>query len=274
MASFSTNFPFAYHVLPLHALKSVVASGQLLSKNDREQAGLAIQRATTAAVDRVLGLAGFVHFYLPETQGISFNDLSILNAQLGRSIAPPFPHVVLVIPTNTLTDDVCTICNFNAAVSRPAYRGVRGGNHARGTAAEIILGHWQGFKQDDPGAERMRRSFWHDEIAVPLLSRNQITQHPSNVGYNAPHNTAELLLSSPFVLETPTFYCFSKWDRDSVAKIPANEFAIQSSDPNPFGWYAEQDRVTPAIRQQIYEYFDELNRQMPEFNFDMHRPMA
>src|SRR5689334_20308951 len=160
MASFSSQFPWAYHVFPLHAARGVWANG-LLSKATLQAQGLGLRRQTTHAVDIALGFGGMIHFYLPELPTVDVRTLPILRAQIGEAAAPPFPHVVLVISTKPLRDDDCTICNFNIAVSRPAYDGVRGGNHARGMAPENILAHWQGFRRDNPSAERRRLCEWN-----------------------------------------------------------------------------------------------------------------
>lgn len=122
--SFSDDYPFAYHVLPLHALKLIASSGRLLSKADLRAGRIGLRRTSTANVDEALGLSHFVHFYLPKDKNLRFDLLPILKTQLKASAVPPFPHTVLVIPASSLSDAQCGICNFNAAVSRPAYGAV------------------------------------------------------------------------------------------------------------------------------------------------------
>src|SRR5262245_22496013 len=152
MASFSPWFRYAYHVVPLHVLKLVGKEGALLSKA-RHQEGARVRRGTTAGVDEALGFSDYVHFYLPRRTAESFSGLPILETQIGKSVVPPFPHAVIVVDTQALSDEECTVCNFNIAVSRPAYGNVQGGNHARGTNPALILKHWQGFRASNPSPE-------------------------------------------------------------------------------------------------------------------------
>jgi hypothetical protein len=130
MAVFSDRFPWAYHVFPLHAAAGVVERG-LRSKQALNADGVAMRRATTHAVDSALGFGDFIHFYLPEVQ-------EPLKAQIGEKDSAPFPHAVVALDTRSLSDAECTVCNFNVAVSRPAYGTVRGGNHARGIERDRV----------------------------------------------------------------------------------------------------------------------------------------
>lgn len=125
MASFSGKYPVAVHVLPLTALKQVLARGGLLAKSEIP---VCQQRRTTRGVDVALGFTDVVHCYL-SARPENWLTLPILAAQLGPSCDPPFPHVALTLPTSSLTDDECTICLWNIAVSRPQVKDhCRGGN--------------------------------------------------------------------------------------------------------------------------------------------------
>jgi hypothetical protein len=271
-ASFSTDFPHAYHVLPLHALKSIAASRRLLAKSDLSAAHIDIRRSSTADVDEALGLSRFIHFYLPKNPNLIFDSLSILQTQLKQSPVPPFPHVVMVVPTCDLADWECGICNFNAAVSRPAYGQVRGGNHARGMTPQNILEHWNGFRNDNPDHERRRRSYWHDGIAVPLLLSSQITLEPSSVGFRT--QSPELLLQSPFeILDSIELFVFSQADLDSVALLP-HGFSAHYRRCEQFAWYAEEDRVAPNVRLAINQYFQSYDASLPRLDYDRLRPSS
>jgi len=269
-ASFSGDFPYAYHVLPLHAFKSIAASRTLLSKSDLQTASVEIKRSSTANVDNALGLSQFIHFYLPRNLNLSFDSLSILKTQMKESLVSPFPHIVMVIPTSELTDWQCGICNFNTAVSRPAYGQVRGGNHARGMAPQNIVKHWLGFKRDTPDRDRCRRSYWHDGIAVPVLLRHQITQEPSSVGFRT--KSAELLLRSPFEIQQPVqVFAFSNADCESLSLLN-HGFAVHLNECEQFAWYAEGDRVEPQLREAINQYFQSDDGQLPQLDYDGLRP--
>ena len=62
MASFSHEYPIAFHVLPLHAAKGLWKLKALLSAEHRRDIGLRLSRRTTSAVDRILGFGTHVHF--------------------------------------------------------------------------------------------------------------------------------------------------------------------------------------------------------------------
>jgi len=266
-ASFSGDHPYAYHVLPLHALKLIASSGRLLSKTDLRASGINLRRSSTADVDEALGLAHFIHFYLPKEKQLCFDRLPILGTQLKQSAVPPFPHTVLVIPTSCMSDSQCGICNFNAAVSRPAYRTVKGGNHTRGMLPENILRHWQGFRADTPDLKRIRFSHWHEGIAVPLLLGHQITLNQSRVG-NKP-KAAELLLRSPFEIPgSAKLFVFSDADLASVRLLNLG-FEVQVHRGVRFDWYGGQD---VGHRAKIDKYFRSEDGQLPDLNFDLLRP--
>jgi hypothetical protein len=272
MASFSRWFRYAYHVIPLHILKLVGKEGGLLSKA-RHQEGAKVRRCTTAGVDEALGFSDYVHLYLPRRTTVSFSGLPILDTQLGESIVPPFPHAVVVVPTEALSDEECTVCNFNIAVSRPAYGEVRGGNHARGTDPTLVLQHWQGFRASNPSLDRMRRSFWHDGLAVPVLAGKQITDSPRSVGFGS--DMPELLLRSRYNLRpSDTLYLFSDFDLASVRKL-VDAPKHQVAEASPFEWYAAQDRVGAEMRRRIEDYFEEPDSSCPDdLNFDRLRPRS
>lgn len=254
MASFTKTHRFAYHVVPLHALKPVWESKALLSKR-HAQRKISLSRRTTAAIDAALGFEDYVHFYLPKGQTLDFSKLSILSAQIGESLAPAFPHVVLVIDTSRLTDHACTVCNFNVAVSRPSYGEVKPGNHARGTSAEKILKHWHGFRAGSPDAVQLRYGEWVDGLEVPVLTSESIAQNPQFVGMGSKSKVVELLIRNQYDLhEDDRFYCFSAFDLNSVSVMPASP-QLKLAPSNPFLWYASEDRVAPKDRRAIEQYF-------------------
>jgi hypothetical protein len=193
-----------------------------------------------------------------------------LNTQLKASAIPPFPHTVIVIPTSSLSDSQCGICNFNAAVSRPAYGTVRGGNHKRGTSPVHILRHWQEFRADAPDPKRLRFSHWHKGIAVPLLLGHQITLTPLRVGYKT--RAAELLLKSPFEIpRLAKLFVFSDADLASVRLLNLG-FEVQVHRSEPFEWYCGQARIEAALRATINNYFHDEDGPLPNLDFDRLRP--
>lgn len=266
MASFTRTHRFAYHVVPLQALRPIWESKVLLSKANPRRS-ISLKRRTTASVDAALGFERFVHFYLPKGGTIDFSKLSILSAQIGESVVPAFPHVVLVVDTGHLADQDCTVCNFNIAVSRPAYKGVGdkgvgGGNHSRGTSPEKIRDHWRGFRAGSPKPVRLRYGEWVDGLEVPVLSSEVIARSPQHVGHGTKKKVAELLIRDQYDLnEADRFYCFSEFDLKSVARMP-DPPPIELAASRPFEWYAREDRVTPEDRRAIEQY---LTGRTPDF---------
>ena len=125
-----------------------------------------------------------------------------------------------------------------------------------------------GFKADTPNAERLRYSYWHDGIAVPLLRGNQITNAPSRVGYGT-KKVCELLLEGSFEIpQSSKVYVFSNADSASLGllqhKIPVHQI-------DTFDWYGDQDRVETRLREVINAYFRATNGQLPELDYDQRR---
>jgi hypothetical protein len=215
MASFSSKYPVAVHVLPLPALKQVLARGALLAKSEIP---VCQQRRSTRGVDSALGFTGVVHLYLsafPENG----SALPILAAQIGPSRDPPFPHVVLALPTRTLTDDECAICLWNIAVSRPRVANLcEGGNWARGTAPERIAEVWQRFRATQPALEAAR-GHWNGAALVPTLEGRQIANNLPLLS-RAAGRSPELLLRAPVSLGRDARLCvFSKEDAACVDRL-------------------------------------------------------
>ena len=81
MASFSEEYPRALHVLPLHALKSVLEDRALLAKSVLLNSRRLAARATTSRTDIELGLREYVHFYLCR-RSTQWADVPIIEAQM------------------------------------------------------------------------------------------------------------------------------------------------------------------------------------------------
>lgn len=272
MASFSDRFRYSYHVAPLHALKPIWKRKALISK--AALAGeIGMRRNTTACVDQMLGFGDFVHFYLPHGVTINFAQLPILLAQMGPSPVPAFPHCVLVVDTSELTDDDCVVCNYNIAVSRPAYPGVQGGNHTRGTNPDIILKHWRGFRESTPSTKAMRRSYWHDGLEVPVLTSKQITDCPSSVGFGVKNKVPELLLRTRYCIRAiDRLFVFSAADRATVQKLP-DPPSLEVAECKALTWYASGERVAAAVRAAVNSYFSNEPEPFPShLDFDRVRP--
>lgn len=264
MASYSPLYPIALHVLPLHALKGVLERRALLSKGQH-----ALSRPSTAEVDRALGFAGFVHFYLVDSPARIF-ELPILQAQLRRSSRPPFPHVVLELRTSSLADSDSLICNWNLAVSRPATHQTRGGNWTRGTDPARIAEVWRLFRAGQPTSDRAR-GYFNDPHLVPTLKHQQIRPN-LHLLRTAPRRMPELLLRSPVGLrQCAGLHFFSDQDLRSARLLgpPCLPGAIYR-----YPGYSE-DVVAGETRRRIEAYFRAPRRkQVPEFDFDAVRPVA
>jgi hypothetical protein len=269
-------------VFPLHAARGIWANG-LLSKAAVAAEGLRLRRNTTHAVDTLLGFGGLIHFYLPKHSSVDVSTLPILHAQMGDAPSPPFPHAVLVVDTCTLNDVECVVCNFNIAVSRPAYEGVRGGNHARGTDPSLILSHWEGFCRSNPDDERRRCGEWNEPMRVPTLRGPQITARAARVGYNAPKQRTsggrevrvpELLLRSPFRPRADhpraAVHVFSQADLASLGHLGNSPDWLSVQLDDAFPWYGAGDRVPPQIRASINNYL-ERGGPLPDLDYDARR---
>lgn len=205
MARFSDAYPYAYHAFPLHAARSIWRSGELLSK-----AQSPIRRASTGNVDQLLGFADYVHLYLPR-RDTRAQDLPIVRTQLKPSKVPPFPHAVLRLDTTELSDEQCTICCWNIAVSRPKAGGLRGGNWTRGTRGSRIRDHWRTFRAESPVLKRAR-GYWHAPFEVPVLKGQEIA---NNLSLLKTARCPELLLRSPLSLgDGMDLLVFSVRDRE------------------------------------------------------------
>ena len=262
MATYSTQYPIAFHVLPLHALKGVFERGALLSKADGTDA-----RPTTARVDRALGLDGFVHFYLGR-----FPDATLRAADTSstarRVHQTALPHVVLELRTATLTDSDSVICNWNLAVSRPTTDQVKGGNWTRGTNPDQIAAVWRSFRSSNPPLARAR-GYFNDPYLVPTLRGSQI-QGNLRLLRSAPRGLPELLLRSPVELQRlMRLLVFSR--RDFTALKPLDPLRLPAAEYDFPGYQA--DLVPEETRRQIEAYIRSPKRSKPpELDFDSVRP--
>lgn len=264
LASFSRLYPLAFHVAPLHALKGIWARRALLSKGDAGRA-----RPTTERIDRALGMDGFVHFYLAKSPERVF-ELPILMAQLRPSTRPPFPHVVLELPTAALSDSESVICNWNLAVSRPRTAEVKGGNWARGTNPERIAAVWRSLRASNPPCTKAR-GYFNDPYLVPTLLGRQICNDLALLR-RAPRGMPELLLRAPVHLSRCSrLLVFSP--RDFTAVQLLGELLLPGADYQYPGYAG--DLVPAETRRKIEGYFASRgDTKPPDFNFDAVRPVA
>jgi len=248
MAAFSTAYPVAIHVLPLHALKGVLDSGALLAK-----AGLQHnrQRVTTRSVDQALGFGHMVHFYLPRHPA-DWGSLPILAAQLGPSLVAPFPHVAVSLTTSALADEECTLCLWNIAISRPKVKNVcQGGNWARGTSPARIEAVWRSFARTKPPVEAAR-GYWNPGFLVPTVKESQIGSS-LRLLRRAPRQSPELLLRGPVALtRLRRLHVFSEEDAECV-RVLAGGPAVEL---NSVAGYDPRCAETTAWRRQIKAYFN------------------
>ena len=205
-------------MLPLHALRGILGDRALLAKRDLVRRATAAVRATTSLTDAALGLSDYVHLYLLGEDS-PWESIPILATQLLNGREAPFPHVVLETTTSSLNDDVCTLCLWNIAVSRPGVPGVcQGGNWTRGTNPNRILEVWRAFHRMEPDVERAR-GYWNEPIQVPTLRGNQIVQGLRLLS-RAASGIPELLLRAPVSIDDGfTLWVFSDDDMSAVTTL-------------------------------------------------------
>lgn len=267
MASFSDTHPLAYHVFPLTAARAIWRAGALHGKDDLGASGQI--RRTTGDLDRSLGFSRFVHFYLPP-RGAAPEDLPILSAQLQPSVRPACPHAMLVVPTAPLADEVCTICNWNIAVSRPAVPGLcQGGNWTRGTNPQRIQAVWQAFRAMNPAPETAR-GFWA-EFHVPIIAGSQIAANLRLLG-RAPRKMPELLLASPArVFAHAKVLAFSRADLASLRTLGSPPDGAVLELRAFSGYDPDADPLGPR-RRTLDDYLAGRNDVCPAIDFDAIRP--
>lgn len=253
---FELRYPLAYHVLPLHAARSIWNEQQLLSKEELRRRGRALSRSSTQAVDTALGFGDYVHFYLTK-KNPPWTELPILGAQLGPSTVPPFPHVVLEVSPASFDIEHCLVSNWNIAVGRPdAPPKQKGGNWTRGTSAKSVCEGWKHFRtwlaasSLSPDAQRLRaRGHWHEGFQVPILRGAEIADHFPLIGRGKAK--PEFLHRSPCGLpRTSRFVAFSSEDLETLRRlgIPESALALES-----FPGY-DGSLVDPEVRRTIEAY--------------------
>ncbi|MEM6455320.1 MAG: hypothetical protein AAF772_09530 [Acidobacteriota bacterium] len=263
MASFSTIFPFAYHVAPLHALRGIVRVGALRDKDDPS----VIARPTSIAIDRALGFVDVVHFYLASDRA-ALDRLPLLRAQLGPSRVPPFPYVALELPTAALDDADCVVCAWNIAMGRPTVPGVcRGGIWVRRAPAARIAAVWDALRAQDPPVDRARGVF-NAPYRVPTLIGPQLMRH-RRVLARQKRGTPELLLRPPVMLDRfASLVFFDPIDRDQAAAL--GPLPLPTRVHRFPGYDAAQ--VDASDRAAIAASFADPARPTPDLPHDRVRP--
>jgi hypothetical protein len=158
--------------------------------------------------------------------------------------------------TRELADAECTLCLWNAAVSRPAVEGhCLGGNWTRGTAPSRIIEVWQRFRETNPDVRRAR-GHWNDPIQLPTLRGDQIRCALPLLRL-APRQMPELLLRSPLAIRNRfTLWVFSEEDLqvvhflDDLLELNALDVRIHAMPGYEF-----QSEPTRARRAAIAAYF-------------------
>lgn len=193
--------------------------------------------------------------------------LPILGAQLGPSSQAAFPHVALSLPTASLTDDECTVCVWNVAVSRPSVDGIcQGGNWTRGTSPKRIAEVWEAFRRTDPSLRRAR-GYWNGGILVPTLRGAQIGENLSLL--SLARRGPELLIRAPVPLnQLAALHVFSEEDADSVHRV-APELAVEL---HSFPDYDSTGVETTRSRVRIDAYFNGVASYPGDLEFDRIRP--
>lgn len=264
MASFSSDFPLAYHVFPLTAARGIWGAGELRSKAQLGETGLS--RRTTREVDSVLGFDQFVHFYLPR-RAASFEDLPILRAQLGTARLPAVPHAAIVVETKGLADEECTVCNWNIAVGRPKVEGVcRPGNWSRGTDPDRIAAVWDAFRAGKPPLERAR-GFWL-KPRVPIIPGDCLAEHWRLM---KTAGVPELLLESPVRFSGGTrIHVFSSTDASTIGRLGEPPTGSRIVESRFEGYSADGDALERSTREDLNRYLTG-DGPRPEIDFDGRR---
>ena len=228
-------------------------------------------RETTFGTDIVLGLSDHVHFYLLR-RDMRFEELPILATQLLPSTEPPFPHIALERETVKLTDEDCTLCLWNIAVSRPTVPDVcKGGNWTRGTNPARVHEVWRAFRSTSPTIEKAR-GCWNDKIEVPTLKGDQIARHLRLLPL-APRGMPELLLASPVALGCDfTVWTFSEEDRAVVAQAVGDSESMTVRCHIMPSYDARTPR-THLWRQRAEAYFNGKEPFPRDPNFDGRRSL-
>jgi hypothetical protein len=189
-----------------------------------------------------------------------------LSAQLQPAQETACPHALLVLPTTELSDDDCTLCNWNIAVSRPGVPGVaQGGNWTRGTNPDRIAEVWRAFRATTPDPVKAR-GFW-GEPEVPVLAGPQIAANLRLLSL-APQKTPELLLRSPArIFAGATILAFSHADLASLQRLGAPPDGASLALSEFPGYDPTGDPLGPH-RRRLDEYLAGHRDDAPPIDFD------
>jgi hypothetical protein len=271
MAAFSSKFPRAVHVLPLHALRGVLEDRALLAKSELLCRTTAAVRSTTSQTDAALGLSDYVHLYLLK-ENSRWEKIPILATQLLKGVGAPFPHVGIETGTAPFADDDCTLCLWNAAVSRPRVSGhCQGGNWTRGTDSARILQVWRSFREQRPNA-RVARGYWNHPIQIPTLHGDQIKLELSLLS-RASGGMPELLLRSPVRIDNRLkLWVFSREDMEALRALREPlQLSGMSLGIHSLEGYDCQSHDTGIWRSRIESYFAGQAPFPADLNFDRKR---
>jgi hypothetical protein len=252
MASFSKEFPYAIHVLPLHAWKSIRAHG-LLSKKDRDGIGLSFERRSSGEVDRALGFTDHVHFYLAR-EGAP-KEAPILASKMNKK--KPFPHLALRISTRSLVDEGCLLTCWNIAKGRPGV-----GFWPPSFTPAQIREEWDRFRASRPGSAS--RGSWVDAYGVPVLTPRDFVSRRALLS-----DAKELLLPSAFKLEgvEAELWSFSSHDSRSLMLAGAPNLRLLSKEVKNYTGVSD-DPVNAETRRVINEYLEDASAPFPQLDFD------
>lgn len=250
MAKLADHFPYAVHVVPLHAWRSISESRVLLSTSDREKRGIYIGRASSATIDRVLGFGVHVHFYLSTSEQPLdvFRSAPILRSKL---LAPsPFPHLALLVKVRGLADDACTVSCWNIGRSKPAVTGVKqSGSVLPSDTPEGIREHWRKFRSEPPSRQK---GIFLPGFDVPIVPPTSYKSFESTISKDA----QELLMPSPFPIpDDALVWALSRWDSQSLKPLGLCRWKRFCKE---FPGYGDlpRDPVAVEVRDQIGRHFD------------------
>jgi len=295
MASFSRDFRYAYHVIPMHAAKPIAESGELRSKEYLAKSGLPqFRRSGTWERDNLLGFADCVHCYLLRgTERLSddrWGNIPILGSKMFGTNGKFFPHAVIELDTRDIrNEETYAMCAYNVAYSRPALPGMNGGgNWGPGVRAETVGKFWENYRSYCETSRHMALGQWHLPCKVPLIMPNMYGYYfDDRRGRESPvarqirgKTELEILFAGSIPLASNSAWkrivVFTEEDQELLAmlgdssQINANEPGAKLVEKVDLVKIKglEDPTLGVTIRSQIREYFCNFSLVPPELDFD------
>jgi hypothetical protein len=273
MPTFASAFPIAYHAIPLHLAKPIWILGELLSRTEREKAGMDVGRRSSRAYDRALGFGGHVHLYL-HREGATPAELPIVEGKLGATNA--IPHVVLEIPTSTLGRDAdLVVCAWNVPKALPKTKSNPTALFATDHTPERTAAIWDELRAMRPSAvspadRKELRGKWVEGFKPPVMTGPAINQEIMLSAYGGKKRTPlELLIPKRLkITDAMTVHVFSDDDAEMLERLGAPVGGASVKRAAAPG-YAGRASARAGVYEEIERYFDAPGfLAMPGIDFD------